>query len=323
MRLLYISSGVGWPFCWVDDAIFHAIKESKLDVHMLNVNDFPRHIDMMGFIEVHRPKAILTMNSTAVHMNFFSELRKKGFKTALWCTDDPYDSDSSIRRGRLFDWVITDEIGCVEAYRSASGHKALYVPLGADTATFRKASVEANYQSDICIVGTGFDVRLRAVDFMSDYLNRKNTIIIGHRWEQLQRYQLLKDRIRNVVPPAEVVKYYNGAKIVLNIHREYNCRYLNRNSRKLKTYSPNNRVFDISACGAFQIISVRRDLEKYLKSGKECIVAKNSNDIINYCEHYLKHQQEREQIANNAYNKVMSEHKMSDRIKKIVGLLGV
>jgi spore maturation protein CgeB len=125
------------------------------------------------------------------------------------------------------------------------------------------------------------------------------------------------------VPPAEVVKYYNGAKIVLNIHREYNCRYLNRNSRKLKTYSPNNRVFDISACGAFQIISVRRDLEKYLKSGKECIVAKNSNDIINYCEHYLKHQQEREQIANNAYNKVMSEHKMSDRIKKIVGLLGV
>ncbi len=323
MRLLYISSGEGWPFCWVDEAIAHAIKEAKVDAQMLNANAFAKHADMMGYIEAHKPKAILTMNSTSVHMNFFTHLRSKGYKTALWCTDDPYDSDSSIGRGKLFDWVITDEVGCTESYRSATGHKAFYVPLGADTSTFRPITVAPSYQSDICIVGTGFDVRLKAVDYMANYLNSKNTIIIGHRWERLSSYPRLKHRIRDVVPPKEVVNYYNGAQIIINIHREYNCKYLNRNSRGLKAYSPNNRVFDIAACGAFQIISVRRDIDKYLKNGKECVIAKDSNEIINYCEYYLKNPQARKQMTDSAYTKVMGEHKMSDRIKKIIGYLGV
>ena len=323
MRLLYISTGVTWPFCWVDEAIFHAIKEADVDAHFLNVHDFPRHVDMLEFIEQHKPEAILTMNSTGVSMDFFTHLRMKGFKTALWCTDDPYDNDSSMPRARLFDWIITDERGCVEPYKRLGNNKVFYVPLGADTLQYKKLAVDSNYMSDICILGTGFDVRLRAIDYMADYLNSKNTVIIGHRWERLKSYSLLKHRIRDIVPPAEAVKYYNGAKIVINIHRAYDCKYMNKNSRKLPAYSPNNRVFDIAASGAFQIIGVRRDIKKYLENGKDCVIAKDSNEIIKFCEYYLKHPEERSIIAENARSNVMANHKMSDRIRHIVNLLKV
>lgn len=320
LRLLYISSGVGWPFCWVDDAIAHAIKESDIDAHYLNFNGNYRQ--MSNFIDRHKPRAILTMNSTAVGTSFYSQLRSKGFHTVLWATDDPYDSDSSVARARLFSSIITVDKGCLQAYKSLGCKRVFYVPLGADTLNFYSQAVEDKYKSDICILGTGFDVRVKALDHMANYLNSKNTKIVGQRWE-LKSEELARRVIHGIVTPAEAAKYYNGAKIVLNIHRAFDCKYMDKNSRKLPAYSPNNRLFDIAACGAFQIISVRRDIGSYLINRKECGIAKDSNEIISLCQHYLNHPQEREQQAKMAQSKVLASHKMSDRIKIIQEILRV
>lgn len=320
LRLLYISSGVGWPFCWVDDAIAHAIREANIDAHFYNFNG--NYGEILGFIKNHKPRAILTMNSTVVGLKFFSQLKRKGYHTVLWATDDPYDSDSSVARARYFSSVITVDKGSINAYKSAGCKRVYYLPLGADTLNFYSQAVEEKYKSDICILGTGFDVRAQALDYMSNYLNSKNTVIVGQRWE-LKSEEMARRVINNIVTPAEAAKYYNGAKIVLNIHRAFDCKYMDRNTRKLPAYSPNNRVFDVAACGAFQIISIRRDIQDYLVNRQECAIAKDSNEIISLCEHYLNHPQEREEQAKKSQSKVLASHKMSDRIMELVKVLGV
>lgn len=324
MRLLYVSTGVGWPFQWLDSAVNHGLVEGRIDGHGLNVAALGSQQEIISFAQHHKPQLILTMNSSAVNFNIFRQLKAMGFKVALWCTDDPYDSDSSIPRSRLFDIVFTTEQAAVPYYRGYGCRSVHYVPLGADTLHYRPQPVGPEYQSDICILGTAFDVRLKAVDYMAEYLSTKNTLIVGNMWEKLNKYPLLQSKIRSgVFHPQEAAKYYNGAKIVINIHREPGCLYLNRNHRKIDGFSPNNRVFDIAVTRTFQIISYRKDISRFLKAKEECEIALNSNEIINLCETYLRNPAKREMMAERAYQKVMAHYKMSDSLHRILSLAKV
>ncbi|GAB6087930.1 CgeB family protein [Alkaliphilus crotonatoxidans] len=324
MRLLYLSTGIGWPFQWLDTAVNHGIIEGKIDGHALDIRNLPNQQEIVNFANAHQPKLIITMNSSALSLDIVTQLRRSGFRVALWCTDDPYDNDSSIRRARFFDLVFTTEIAAVPHYRSVGCRIVHYVPLGADTMHYKPMSVEPKYQSEICILGTAFDVRLAAVDYMASYLNSRNTLIVGNMWERLNHYPMLQNKVRSgVFDPNEAAKYYAGAQIVINIHRAFDCRYLNRNSRRIQGLSPNNRVFDVAATKTFQIISYRRDISKYLKNHVECEVAMNSNEIIALCDKYLRNNRIRDIAAEKAYKKVMTHYKMSDSLHNILNLAGV
>ncbi len=324
MRLLYLSTGINWPFQWLDTAVNYGIVEGKIDGHALNISQLPSQQEIVSFADTHQPALIITMSPTILSMDIVAQLRHSGFNVALWCTDDPYDSDTSIGIARYFDMIFTTEIAAVPYYKTVGCSAVHYVPLGADIMNYKPMEVESRYQSEICILGTAFDVRLAAVDYMASYLKKRNTLIVGNRWEKLNHYSMLQDKVRSgVFYPNEAAKYYAGAKIVINIHRAYDCRYLKRNSRNIRGLSPNNRVFDVAATKTFQIISYRKDIDQYLKNHVACEIAVNSDEIIDLCDKYLYNDQIREQAAEKAYEKVMRHYKMSDSLHQILNLVGV
>jgi spore maturation protein CgeB len=250
------------------------------------------------------------------------QLKMLGIKTAIWLTDDPYYIDITRFKVSCFDVIFTQEINCVSVYQSYGCKKVYYLPLGADPDIFKPKAVSSVYESDILFIGNAFGNRLNLIDSIARYLKTKNTIILGLYWERLKTYRYLKQNIRRAwVSPEETANYYNGAKIVLNIHRLHNDPQININTLNINAISPNPRAFEISACGAFQLTDVREGLTNLYTPGKDIATYNSLAELIHNIEHYLIHESERKAIALNGLKKTQDEHIYLKRIQKLLDLI--
>ncbi len=83
------------------------------------------------------------------------------------------------------------------------------------------------------------------------------------------------------------------------------------------------RVFDILASGGFLITNYQSELEQYFTPGKELIVYHNLEELYMLVEYYMKHDEQRCQIAKNGYQKVRSRYSFEVAIREIfTGVLG-
>lgn len=77
------------------------------------------------------------------------------------------------------------------------------------------------------------------------------------------------------------------------------------------------RHFEISACGAFQLTFYVEGIEHHFDIGREIVVYQNIYDIIEKIKYFLKHEDEREKIANNALTRSVKDHSLEIRFKKL------
>ncbi|WP_088834704.1 CgeB family protein [Paenibacillus tyrfis] len=283
---------------------------------------------MFALAEQHRPDLLLVLNGLHVfpadHLQQVDRIRELGIRTVIWFADDPYFTDDTAAIAPHYDAVATHEQSCVPFYLSLGCSQVLYVPLAVDTDTFRPVPVGSGYHADICFIGMAFWNRVELFDQIARYLSGKKVIVGGGLWERMRLYRLLKPSIRaGWIPIEETVRYYNGAKIVINLHR--GCRDYgsdNRNLRGLPGQSINPRTYEISACGTLQLTDIRDDLTRYYTPGVELDVYRSAAELIDKLDHYLKHDAERQTIALNGLRRTMQEHSFVTRVSQLLGLLG-
>lgn len=95
---------------------------------------------------------------------------------------------------------------------------------------------------------------------------------------------------------------------------------LNITLRSIKNGIP-LRAYDILGAGGFLLSNYQVDLARHFIPGEEYIYYENRKDLINKIDYYLKHDDERKTIANNAYNKITKEHTFEVRIRQIIDIV--
>jgi spore maturation protein CgeB len=145
--------------------------------------------------------------------------------------------------------------------------------------------------------------------------------VVGGLWNSVfeEGNEEKRLKITDWKPPHEVPDCYNSAKIILNTHRPHDLAE-NKNSVGVINRSINNRTFDVSACGAFQLISHQPDLRDYF-SEEEIVSFENNEDLLHKIHFYLKNEQKRKQIALNAREKILKHHTFVHRIKELLTLI--
>ncbi|WP_124727448.1 CgeB family protein [Staphylospora marina] len=327
MRLFYISSGCGFTFqnhlSDEDENIIHAFQElEKLQppFKMEKFLIFRESPDQLySKIKKFRPDVILSFRGACLPSHVVYKLRSFRVPIGVWTVDDPYRLKTHATLVKPYHFVVTQDSGSVGFYKKL-GKPAVHVPLAVNPAKYRPVSVPSKYRSDICFVGSAFPIRIAYFDALAPLLKTRKTIIAGQWWDRLKRYHQLRSCIHNKpIPPSEVIKYYCGAKIVLNIHRTRNDR--NDNPLNVPACTPNNRTFEIAACRAFQLTSWRRDLKKMYEPGTEMVFFRNLNDLREKILYYLEHPEEREAIAARAYERTVKDHTYVHRLKYLLHLL--
>lgn len=319
LKLVFVTSGVGVPYTPLEESICNALKQVVNQLIILRPNDPNLESEVIKY----RPDALLVFQGLSYPCHTLKKICEHGISTVVWFTDDPYYTDWTRSIAPHFDYVFTQDIGCVDFYTSLGCKSVQHLPLGVDLELFHPRKVDAKYYSDIAFIGNGFENRIALIDDIAPFLKQKKSIIIGLWWDRLKNYSILKDKVRlnQWLPPQKTAYYYSGAKVVINLHRGYSNVSHNHNSMNKPALSINNRTFEIAACGAFQLTDIREDLDRHYKIGKEIEVFRSAEELIKKAEYYLKREDKRTRIAMRGMEKTVAKHSYLHRISQLVELL--
>ena len=81
------------------------------------------------------------------------------------------------------------------------------------------------------------------------------------------------------------------------------------------------RTFDIMGSGGFLLTNYQSDMLEYFEPNVDFVYYEDINDLINKVNYYLEHDEEREVIAKNGYEKVKKNHSYDIRVKEILEII--
>ncbi|MBI5530084.1 MAG: glycosyltransferase [Candidatus Doudnabacteria bacterium] len=78
------------------------------------------------------------------------------------------------------------------------------------------------------------------------------------------------------------------------------------------------RTFEVPACGGFLLTGPSDDpIEEYYLPGKEIVVFKTISELVEKCQYYLEHEDERRSIAAAGLSRTLDQHTYEHRFKEI------
>lgn len=108
---------------------------------------------------------------------------------------------------------------------------------------------------------------------------------------------------------AEMPKVFHASKINLNF-----------TIPNIKSGIP-LRVWDVLGSGGFLMTNYQAEIPYYFKEGKDLVCFDGIDDLRDKIGYYLKHEEERRQIARNGYEKVKKHHSYIERIQTLLKMI--
>ncbi|ASS68979.1 MULTISPECIES: glycosyltransferase [unclassified Paenibacillus] len=274
-----------------------------------------------------RPDLVLVMNGLhhvfpADQPSQIAAIRNLGIPAAIWFADDPYFTRETSSLAFCYDYVFTHDLEAVDFYRRLGHPQVHYAPLGVNTGVYHAKPVPRKYRSDVCFIGQGFWNRIRLLDQVLPQLQGLRVVIAGGEWERLSPRARRSCRLLpGWMPIEETVNYYNGARIVLNIHRTTEPGVDNHNDHGLRGASINPRTYEISACGTLQMTDIRDDLGRYYVPGQELDTFGDAGELVGKIRHYLLHEDLRRAVSVKGMLRTLQEHTFARRVGDLLDLL--
>ncbi|MFC4596956.1 CgeB family protein [Cohnella hongkongensis] len=317
-RILYVPQG----FHAIDQGVLAALQSEAAEVTVAAA------AEMRLQAERYRPDAVLVMNGLHVfppdHLEQIDAIRDMGIRTIIWFVDDPYVTDATVKIAPHYDYVFTHERACLSLYRAQGCEQVHHLPLSAYSEWFKPMLAPSEYRSDICFIGMAFWNRVELFDEIAPYLQDKRVMIGGKLWDRMKNFPRLSKFVRDGwIEVPETIKYYNGAKIVINLHRTTEAGKDNLNGINWPAESVNPRTFEMASCGVMQLTDVRDELSEHFAIGSEIGVFRDANDLVRQLDYYLAHEEERQWVAVRGYKRVRKDHTFRSRIRRLFDTVGL
>lgn len=317
IHVLFVATGKGFPYSPLDEAIAETLRMLAVRVSIASAKQPVAEIAARL-----RPDVVIVLDGLEFESTEVDAIRREGIRIVVWFTDDPYYTDITSHLAPHYDHVFTLERMCVPFYQALGCQNVHHLPLGVYPTVFRPNNPPRSARKEISFVGSAYWKRVGFFDQITDYLLTKDTLITGIWWERLRDYSKLAPKITSRWMEAnETAANYNGAKIVINMHRAHDDESFNNNSLAINAVSPNPRTFEISACATLQLTDIRMDLPLYYLPDLEIVTYSSPQEMIEKIEYYLAHEQERKLIALRGLHRTLHEHTYLKRLETMLAIL--
>ena len=224
-------------------------------------------------------------------------------KTIVFFGDDDTQFDNFSRYYALFfDYCLIAQPKYVSLYRQ-EGIKNVFPTIGVNIKNFKPLGLKKLY--DITFIGhprPPFSGRYETIKYLTK--NKVNIRLFGLGWDN---YPEFEEIYKGPLDNKEIVKVINQTKINLCFSKNH------YDKPQIK-----GRLFEIPACKSFQLVEYAREYLEYFKEGKEVVMFKNKKDLLKKIKYYLEHEEERENIAEAAYKKVIKNHDIEKELQEIL-----
>lgn len=215
--------------------------------------------------------------------------------TVGWFSDDQYRFDSyTINHAPFLNACVTTLPPDDERYRSAGlGDKVLHSGWAANPYYYQKSS-QRNFKYDVSICGQPHSDRRVIVDLLRQAGLEVATF--GTGWDANSRISF-----------SDMLSIFHQTKV-------------NLNPSLTAHWDPGQmkgRMFEVPACGRFLLTGPTDGLEEFYDAHSEMPVYYDYADMIDKIRLFLANDVLRDEIAANAYRKVLSEHTWEHRYRAI------
>jgi len=254
-----------------------AMSRLGADVKLLSLNDFI-------YNDNGKYDLIITTDYT------FDPVRVNS-KTVFWSIDDP-ECLYSAKSG--YNTFFTHSEGSISLHEKIGRKNVKYLPFAYDSSIFYPMNLNKTY--DIVYVGNGiesksYDIILTPAMELAEKRGLRFAIF-GTYWNKRNNIKFRK-YLRNPIPPDEVRRVYNSAKIVLNMHRE---------TQRITKNSFIMRDFEARACKSFVLSDSFEGCEYF-----NAVVSESPEETIKLLDYYLRNDEGRNAQANREYEVIKNE----------------
>jgi len=234
-------------------------------------------------------------------LSTLKKLRKISPKTILVniFSDDDWRFDNYSRYYSLFmDYALTCHD--VRAEYARDGQQKAVFFMATNCEHFRPIDEKRIY--DVVFFGKPNPSRIELMQL----LIKKG--IAFHLWgEGWERYPEFREYYHGYLPAEELVRVINQSKIVLGFTMG------GYGKPQIK-----GRPFEVAACKSFILVEHYEKYLDFFRKEKEIVMFKDTEELIEKIQYYLKHEKEREEIAAAAYKKVIASHNQPKEIEKFL-----
>jgi len=262
--------------------------------------------------ESFHPDLVLSIKGEAVKPETVKRIKDElGAKTALWYPDDPRFFNSLVKYiAPSYDHVFTASEKAIGMYKEIGCEKVHFLPFACEPTVHKKLNPFNEEHTvinlNVVFVGTYTQRRSRLIKALERA--RIKVEVYGPYWRYFKR----GSNVHEGVYGPEMVKVFNSAKIVLNIHMEDDL-----------PYKVNMRTFESTGCGSFLLIDKPYGLEKMFIYGSELVFYEDEKELIELAKYYLEHEDERIKVGERGGERAYREHTYEERVKKLVSVIDV
>lgn len=202
-------------------------------------------------------------------------IRKSPVKKAIWLSDGPFTSESTARLAVLFDYVFTQNTLHIPFYQHSGCREVHYLPFAADRSLFSPRSVEAECTFDLLLLGDARATGKEYAEIIKHVFPIRKVAAAGTGWEEYPGVKVLPSG-------AELQNYYNGAEIIIHWG------------------GPPGKIFDIAACGAFQLAEAHPNIYEYMNPGDDIVTFHTAGELLQKLHFYSTHPDTKRAVASRA-----------------------
>lgn len=320
---------VNLRYTYFKDTEFYNIEWDEENIK--NYQEHPKIVhlyeNISNMIKKHNIKILIWLGDPGIlHKNFLTKLQKNTY-LSFWSMDDPINSHKIIKHcAQYYDYGFTAAVNYNKTERMSDKIKSWgcqnssYIPIGVFEGKYNIINSFEKRPYDLVFIGSVFQKRLLFMFKLKKHFG-KRFLIFGGAWNGegytwykkiillLMKWYYHVPKIKKITD-EELITYYQNSKIGINTH--------------MTDGGPSAvRTYELPANGVMQICDSKNGLKEIFELNKEVIAFENNNvqDAIEKIEYYLKNEDERIEIAKNAYNKTLREYMVWHSFEKILHLI--
>ena len=263
-----------------------------------------------------RPDLLIVNQGTVLALATLDRLRDQGVRCVNWFSDYPAEFDSGLRLADAYDSFFLASSYAAERHREAGRKHSFWLPFGCDpeshhpdltdSPTARRGPVDV---PEVVFVGSHYPER----QVLLRFLRGLPVGIWGPGWERAADDPVLRPMIRGgALRPGAWRRLYARARVVVNIH--YGAFGPIESSGDLAS----TRVFEILACGAFQVVNTQGDVLRLFRDGEHLSVFAGGGDLRARVERGLTDGAFRLEVARAGRAEVLARHTYEHRARVLL-----
>ncbi|MEI2720419.1 MAG: glycosyltransferase [Gemmatimonadales bacterium] len=269
----------------------------------MRVGDLPRRLERA--LDEAAPDLVLTFGSAQLDEPLVDRLR--GRSRARWITWMPDDLRTAYEASvlaRPYDQIYAVGTDVAAEVADRLGRTVDVLSVAADPSVYRPIRTKDQYRANVVFAGAATPRRERLLGELVEF----GLALWGPGWRQTS----LRDYCRGeATSTGEYVRAYAGATVAVNIHhvavegdpREAAC---------------NQRLFELAAMGAAQVVDERGDLARSFEAGEEVLPFRDSGELRNHVRELIENPAEAERLGQAARARALRDHTYMHRMRQLL-----